>query len=550
MINSTDTPVLIIGGGPVGLMLALDLAWRNIASTLLEIRHDNQPPSVKCNHISSRTMEAIRRLGFVEKVRQAGLPDDYPNDVVIRTRATGYELMRIPIPNRLERYTSNKGPDTHWQTPEPPHRANQIFFDPVLYAQAKLNPLITLKFEHEGLGFEQDETDVCCQFRNLQTGALEQIRSRFLVGCEGGRSPVRKQIGAHLEGDAIIQRVQSTYIRAPDLLGRIQGERAWMSYLYTPERAGNLIAIDGRETWLIHNYLLGHESGFETVDRDYCIRHLLGVDETFDYEVLGNEDWYGRRLVADKFRDRRVFICGDSAHLWVPYAGYGMNAGIADAMNLSWVLAACLNGWAPVVFLDTYENERHPITEQVSRFAMQHAGQAIRERTGISPKIDDEGPEGEALRKQVGVEAYRLHVQQFACAGLNYGYYYDRSNIIVYDEETAPEYTMHDYQPSTVPGCRLPHYFLSDGSSLYDHLGSDYTLLQYQRSGDSRAFARYMSDKNIPFKTLELDVDSRPATYRHDYLIVRSDCHIVWRGNQLPENLEWFCLKLTGQATA
>src|SRR6185295_10888193 len=186
-----------------------------------------------------------------------------------------------------------------------------------------------------------------------------------------------------------VQRVQSTYIRAPQLMSLIRSP-AWMSYLYNPERAGNLVAIDGRETWLIHNYLLPHEQDIDAVNRDRCIRTLLGVDEGFEYEVLSQEDWVGRRLVADTFRQGRVFICGDAAHLWVPYAGYGMNAGIADAMNLSWMLAAHLQGWAPASILHAYQHERLPITDQVSRFAMKHAEGAIRERTQLPPEIEDD----------------------------------------------------------------------------------------------------------------------------------------------------------------
>ena len=160
-----------------------------------------------------------------------------------------------------------------------------------------------------------------------------------------------------------------------------------------------------------------------------------GRGRSFQYELLAKEDWIGRRLVADKLRDRRVFICGDAAHLWVPYAGYGMNAGIADAFNLSWQLAAHLNGWAPAAVLDGYEIERLPITEQVSRFAMQHAMGAIAERTSIPREVEDPTPAGEAIRKQIGDAAYDLHVQQFACAGLNYGYFYVDSPLIVYDGE-------------------------------------------------------------------------------------------------------------------
>ena len=109
-----------------------------------------------------------------------------------------------------------------------------------------------------------------------------------------------------------------------------------------PRRSGNMFAVDGRETWLIHNYLHAEETSFDDIDPDWCIRAILGTD--LDYDVITRENWIGRRMLADRFRDRRAFICGDAAHLWVPNAGYGMNAGIADSMNLSWMLAGVLSG--------------------------------------------------------------------------------------------------------------------------------------------------------------------------------------------------------------
>jgi 2-polyprenyl-6-methoxyphenol hydroxylase-like FAD-dependent oxidoreductase len=203
----------------------------------------------------------------------------------------------------------------------------------------------------------------------------------------------------------VIQRVQSTYIRAPTLLGLSTPPPAWISYLYNPDRAGNFIAIDGKEKWLLHNYLLAHEQDFDTVDRDRCIRLLLGVGPDFQYEILGKEDRIRRRLVADKFRDRRVFICGDASHLWVPLGGYGMNAGIADARNLSWLLAAHLKGWALRGILDAYERERMPLTEQVSRFAMRQAEGVIRERTQLPPELEHDMPAGAGARRRRRVQA-------------------------------------------------------------------------------------------------------------------------------------------------
>ena len=130
---------------------------------------------------------------------------------------------------------------------------------------------------------------------------VQQLRCRYVIGCDGARSIVRKAIGAQLRGDPIIQRVQSTYIRAPDLIGRQQHERAWGTGVINPRRAGMVYAIDGRERWLVHNYLRPDEPDFESVDRDWAIRTILGVGADFCYDTISKEDWYGRRLVADKF---------------------------------------------------------------------------------------------------------------------------------------------------------------------------------------------------------------------------------------------------------
>ena len=526
--------VAIVGAGPVGLCLAMDLAWRGVDCVIIERRRAGEPPSVKCNHVSSRTMEIFRRLGFVARARAAGLPDDYPNDVVVRTRATGFELMRIHIPCRLDRYTDRSGPDGAWPTPEPAHRINQIFLEPVLFDAARRTGGITILNRHDFTGFDQDEASVTVRASDLESGDEVEIRARYLVGCEGGRSLVRNAIGARLLGDEVIQRVQSSYIRAPALFGQITKPDAWMSYLYSPERAGNLVAIDGRETWLIHNYLLPHEQGFDTVDRDACIRSLLGVGPDFEYQLLGKEDWIGRRMVADRFRDRRAFICGDSAHLWVPYAGYGMNAGIADAMNLSWMLEACLQGWAPESLLEAHERERQPITEQVSRFAMSHAERAIQERTSVPPELEDDTPEGAEARRRVGAAAHALHVQQFACAGLNYGYFYDRSPIIAYDGEAAPAYTMHDYTPSTVPGCRTPHFWLADGRSLYDAMGPGFTLLRFDRTASVDGLVQAAADAGVPLELLDVEAGEIPDAYRHRLVLSRPDQHVAWRGDAEP----------------
>jgi 2-polyprenyl-6-methoxyphenol hydroxylase-like FAD-dependent oxidoreductase len=530
------TEVLIVGAGPVGLALATDLARRGVQVTVAEMRHRAEPPSVKCNHISARSMEIFRRLGVAQKLRNAGLPEDFPHDVVYRTTFAGTEIARIPIPARKDRFTTRGGPDTDWPTPEPPHRINQLFMEPILFAHAEATPGVTIVNRMRVDDFVQGDAGVRAIGTDLDTQETVQFECDYLVGCDGGRSSVRRKMGAKFQGTDVVARVQSTYIRAPGLAAYAGSGPAWGSILLNPRRSGVVFAIDGRETWLLHNYLRDDEPEFDSVDRDWCIRQMLGVPEDFRYEVISREDWFGRRLVADRFRDRRVFICGDASHIWIPMAGYGMNAGIADAANLAWLLAGRIRGWATDAALDAYEAERQPITDQVSHFAMNHAVAMQRHRNHVPPDIEDDSAEGEATRAALGRQLYELNVKQYCCGGLNFGYFYDRSHLIAYDGETHPEYGMDSFTPSTVPGCRTPHFWLPDGRSLYDVMGDDYALLRFDPALDVAPLARAADAAGVPMKVIDVPRGEHPTPYRHALLISRPDQHVAWRGDALPSD--------------
>lgn len=538
MTTQLKSQVCIVGAGPVGLTLAMDLARRGIEVLMVEMRYRGEPPNVKCNHVSARSMEIFRQLGIANIVRATGLPDDYPNDVAYKTRFLGKELSRIKIPNRLTRYTAKEGPDTDWPTAEPPHRINQIYLEPILFAEAEKFSGIRILNRTQVLDYQDMEEGCIIYAENLDDKTQLKIHADFIIGCDGGRSMVRKKMGTQLSGVGELGKVQSTCIRAPQLLEMLQGIPAWATFSVNPERGGNVYAIDGKEIWLIHNYLIAGEDDFDAIDRDLSIRQILGVDENFEYEIISKEDWVARRLVADKFRYKRTFICGDAAHLWVPMAGYGMNAGIADAMNLSWTLAAYLKGWAGEKILDIYQIERQPITAQVSKFAMNHAVQLHKERQKVPTNIEDDSVEGQRSREQFGQMLYELNVRQYCCSGLNFGYYYDQSPIIHYDTESAPSYDMNAFTSSTVPGCRLPHFWLEDGSSLYDRLGKDYTLINFDHSLDCRALQAIAEEKGIPLNILNLS-EQIPTVlgYKTKMVLVRPDQHVAWRGDTLPENL-------------
>jgi 2-polyprenyl-6-methoxyphenol hydroxylase-like FAD-dependent oxidoreductase len=383
-------------------------------------------------------------------------------------------------------------------------------------------------------GFIQDEREVVAKARHLATGGTLSITCRYLVGCDGGKSAIRRAIGAALEGNPVIQRVQSTCIRAPRLAGLIPSKRAWMYLALNPRRCGTTIAVDGHDTWLVHNFFYRNEPTFDSVDRDWSIRAILGVGSDFQYEIISKKDWHGCRLVAGRFRDRRVFICGDAAHLWLPHAGYGMNAGIADAANLSWLMAATLRGWAPPAILDAYEAERLPVADQVSRLVSDFAVRTMQHRSEIAADIELAGPAGDAVRARVARAAYELDVEEQCCGGLNFGYSYSGSPVIAYDDESRPTYSMGSFTSSTTPGCRAPHLWLNRRRSLYDALGPEYTLIRLDPAAQVAGLVEAAARRRVPLAVLDVDSTEAQAFYSHNLALVRPDQHIAWRGNLEP----------------
>jgi 2-polyprenyl-6-methoxyphenol hydroxylase-like FAD-dependent oxidoreductase len=535
-MQSLDASVLVVGGGPVGLTLAMDLASRGINVIVVETRRAGEPPNVKCNQVSARSMEVFRRLGLAAKIRDTGLPPEFRIDVSLCVSATGKELSRIKLPSRAGRVRGEKGDDGWWPTAEWPHRINQLFLEPLLFEHAAVQSRIRILNRTEFLEFRQDEEGATAIARNLDSGEKITITSRYLVGCDGGRSAVRRGIGAKLAGIEVVQRVQSTYFRAPKLMGLLPGEPCWMYLAFNPRRCGTMMSIDGKERWLIHNFLYRGEPDYDSVDRDWSIRNILGVGPDFEYEIISKEDWIGRRLVADRFQNGRAFIAGDAAHLWIPHAGYGMNAGIADAANLAWMLAAVLQGWAESSLLDAYQAERQPITDQVSHFAFNMSKSISQQRREISADIERDDELGEATRAQIGKEAYDLYVQQQCCGGLNFGYFYADSPIIAYDGAAHPVYSMGKFESSSVPGCRAPHFWLRDGRSLYDALGENYGLIRFDKGVAVGGLLLAAKKRGMPITMLDVDDDEANALYAKNLVLVRPDRHVAWRADAEPRD--------------
>jgi 2-polyprenyl-6-methoxyphenol hydroxylase-like FAD-dependent oxidoreductase len=538
MTRRLSASVLIVGAGPVGMTLALDLAWRGIDSIVVEQRASDVKPKPRANHVSARAMETFRRLGIVADIRKAGLPADYPTDVVWATAMSGYELTRI----RLASHDQLGAPgyaDSGWPTPEPQHKINQMYLEPILWDHGRQRPEITLLHATRLDDLRQMGGVVLGRATDLATGEAVEIESAYIVGCDGGTSKVRKAIGASFSGDPALTRVVSLHISAPDLVSRLPHKPAHRYFLVNREQMGGAVTLNGRDLWSIHVMLPSIDTDPAALDRHRAIRAITGFGPDFRYEIFAEDAWTGRRLLADSFRQDRVFICGDAAHIWVPNAGYGMNAGIADAENLAWKLAAVLKGWGGEALLASYQRERHPITDQVSQFAKDLA---IRNRNSDfrspPPELTESGPAGDAARERFGKALHELNLPQFTPAGLNFAYFYDGSPAIAYDGEKAPPYTLGDYEPSTVPGCRLPHFFRRDGSSLYDHLGAGYTLLRLDPAAVVSPFLAAAGERGMPLTLLDIGRAEAGPVYRHRLILCRPDRHIAWRGDALPADAD------------
>lgn len=527
-----ETDVCVIGAGPTGLTLALELAARGHGVTVIESRRGDQFSNPKASHISARSMEIFRRLGIAKTVRQQGLPDDYPNDGVYATRFNGLEIVRFPMPSRRERFNDAGFVDGNLPSPERAARVSQMFLAPVMVEHVRKHPGIRIV---EGTRFEslQEDTEgVTATAADLASGEELTVRSRYLVGADGPGSSVRKALGIGLNGADNIVQCRSIMFRAPDLINRSAYPTAWMHWFFIKGNWSSLIAIDGRELWLIHHFVPpGMKAG--DIDVDAATREILGVGDDFSYEIVSGEDWTGRQLIAEKFQQGRCFMVGDAIHQWVPYGGYGMNAGIADADNLGWKLDAVLRGWGGDGLLDSYETERKPVDERMSRIVAEFA-RSLDENVD-SDLLEQDTPEGAKARKAFGERIYADNIRSMVPTGFNFGYCYSDSPIVIEDGEEPPPFSMGEYTPTTVPGCRLPHFWLEDGGSLYDALPGGFTLLCFEE-GDFSPLTAAAGARGVPLSVLRVNPgrDFDPEVYRQRLILVRPDQHIAWRGDQLP----------------
>jgi 2-polyprenyl-6-methoxyphenol hydroxylase-like FAD-dependent oxidoreductase len=543
-------PVGIVGGGPVGMTLALLLDRLGVASVIFntEVTTRWHP---KGSTESARTMEIFRLLGLADPIRALGLPADHPTDVAYFTRFNGFELARLRMPSRADVTAQRQRAAKTDQTPEPIHRANQMHVDRLLLEHLRTRPRITLRFGWQANKLEQDEKGVTLVAIDAQ-GQREAWRLHYLAGCDGGRSFVRRALGIGFRGEGSLEeryfggRMFSTYIRSPALAGLLRPRRAWQYWAVNPDARSTVISVDGGAEFLFRTKAAAPNQPAEDTD----IRAALdaGAGTSIPADIVAHEPWTaGAALVAERFQDRRVVLAGDAVHLFTPTGGFGMNTGLEDACNLAWKLAACVQGWGGPRLLETCEIERLPVALRNTAAARQLS---ININDVHAPKeIEADTREG-AVARAAAAEQLATFDEQFRSIGVQLGARYDESPVVVPDGTSPPD-DFAVYRPSSLPGGRAPHAWLDEkhgaGGSLYDRLGLGFTLLRLgARAPEGDAFAAAARSRGIPLTRLDIaDLDIRDL-YGCDLVLIRPDQHVAWRGNAEPTDAAAVMARLTG----
>jgi 2-polyprenyl-6-methoxyphenol hydroxylase-like FAD-dependent oxidoreductase len=529
------------------MFLALDLASRGVRSTVIE-QNTSHRAYPKGNTHNSRTMEHYRRLGLAGAIRAVGLPPEHPTDVAYLTGLGGYELQRLRMPSAADKMAEVAAHSVTSQVPEPVHRSNQMYVEKVVFERLLRTEAVTCRLGTEFTGFEETGSGVTVQVRPAGGGPEEAISCRYLVGCDGAGSQVRRQLGISYDGKEEETGFRSglrrsTYLRAPNLIKDVIREPAWQYWLVRPGRIANLITLDARDEFRM-TVVEGN------ADDDDAVRALIDdcAGEHVDVEILGSQEWVaGLALVAQRYRHGRVAICGDAAHLFTPTGGFGMNTGIDDAANLAWKLTAAVQGWAGPYLLDSYEAERRPAGVRNTRAAIA-LGRPLR-GIPLDPALEADSPEGRRARAKVG-RILQTQKDAFASLGVQLGTRYEGSPIVWPDGTPVPEDRYDRYLPTARPGGRAPHLWLSQAQSLFDVLGPGFTLLRMgSHAPCAAALVTAAQRRAIPLTVADIRLPEAPDLYQSGLALIRPDQHVAWRGDELPDADELLA-RVTGGLSA
>ncbi|VXB37573.1 2-polyprenyl-6-methoxyphenol hydroxylase and related FAD-dependent oxidoreductases [Arthrobacter sp. 9V] len=525
-----EIPVLIAGGGPSGLFLALDLAQRGIRSLVIEPRTTIDQDRPRAKTTNTRTMTHLRRIGLSEALRKAApLPVEFAQDVIFCSSLTGREIRRFP--NAFQLVTGRYAPQ-----PECGQQVPQPVLESVLREAVEASTYARLL---TGLRVESHAASDSGQLVSVvdAAGTSRTVRSSFLAAADGGSSTVRRGLGIRLEGGSAALSNISILFRSADLADTISLDPAVQYWVLGPGTAGMVGRMNMEQIWWAIIQGVDVAAGTQDVDPVGLVRSLVGAD--VDVDVIATDPWTARMLLAPRYGRDGVFLVGDAAHQNPPWGGHGFNTCIGDAANLAWKIAAALEGWAGPALLDSYGVERRPVAQRTINDAAAN-GKALAYHFA-DPALELEGAAGDAARATARA-ALAVKQSEFDSLGLVLGYSYSGSPLVVPDGAPVPAEDPILYTPSATPGALLPHAWLDHSTSLYDVLGPGFTLLvDAETLGGAvveDVYARVLAtaaEQGVPLTVLAVGpavnglamADLWAATA----VLVRPDQHVAWRGS-------------------
>jgi 2-polyprenyl-6-methoxyphenol hydroxylase-like FAD-dependent oxidoreductase len=516
-----ETPVLIVGGGPVGLALAADLGWRGAPCIVVE-QGEGPADHPRATAINARSMEFVRRWGVAEAVRKASAPEDFPHTALYCTTLSGFEIARIDRPHH-----GGRGPTT--TSPERAQRCNQIWLDPILRDLATSFASVDLRYRWRFEELIQTDDRVFATVHDLARDERRLIAAQYVIDCSGGHSVIRHQLGMTMSGSPYVGHFLSIFVKAPELWKHhAMGKAALINFVEPEGLWRNLVILDGRELYRFGVRGKEFYDAPDKVDVERMFNEVVG--KRVPHELISIRRWIARNVVSDAYRNGRVFFAGDAAHLNHPSSGLGLNTGLGDAVDLGWKLAATLAGWGGAGLLTSYEVERQPVGRRnISHADVSHQGD--RERAP-PPEIFADTPAGERARRTMGDAIVASMTRKFITDGLALGYRYDPSPICCNEAGAAPHTSIEDYHPNAVTGSRAPHAWLPDGRSIIDLYGRGFTLVRFgDNAPDVSAIERAFASRGVPLSVESVADPAIAALYVRRLVLVRPDGHVAWRAD-------------------
>jgi 2-polyprenyl-6-methoxyphenol hydroxylase-like FAD-dependent oxidoreductase len=518
--------VVIVGGGPVGLALATELAFHGVASVIIERRADVSLLRPRAKTTSARSMEHFRRWGLASEIRaRAGLPVRWSDEAVFCTSLLGREITRIERCFGLDLTGSDLVAEPGQQIAQP--IVEQVLRESAA-ARGGLSQLLT-GFTAVAVGERRDAAWVDVEDTD---GRTHRIQAEWVVGCEGARSLVRDAIGARYEGSDDHRPNFSVLFRAPGLAERVPHGPAVHYWVLSASQPGIMGRLNLQDLWWCGAN--GVDAATGEANAAAIVGALIGGQA--DIEVLSTDAWRARMLLADRWSSGRLFIAGDAAHQNPPWGGHGFNTGLGDAVNLGWKLAAVVTGWAPRAILSSYESERRPVAEHTIDEATANMAALSRELVSVLGAASDD--EFDQARGDAAAAIRTAKDSEFHSLDLTLGYSYADSPIVIGEKaigENDRPGPAAGYVPSAAPGGRLPHWWLGDGTSLYDKLGPEFTLVGDRSAAAASGLLAAARTLGIPLQSVDLDAAQCQRRFDAPLVLVRPDQHVAWRGAGLAD---------------